>query len=95
MGTPATWIIIHGIIRTQSRCLGYTGIPIKNAILMGNSMIKHQFWLNLELEFWLKNRIRIIPTIRIYIPTGYLTYPWKITMLLIGKPSISMAYLYR
>ena len=24
------------------------------------------------------------------IPSGYLTYPWKITMLLIGKPSISI-----
>ena len=28
---------------------------------------------------------------RIYdgIPSGYLRYPWKITILLIGKPSIS------
>ena len=28
------------------------------------------------------------------IPSGYLTWPWKITMLLIGKPSISMGHLY-
>jgi hypothetical protein len=29
---------------------------------------------------------------RIYdgIPSGYLRYPWKISILLIGKPSISM-----
>jgi len=26
------------------------------------------------------------------VPSGYLTYPWKITMLLIGKPSISMSH---
>jgi hypothetical protein len=29
-----------------------------------------------------------------HIPSGYLTWPWKITMLLIGKPSISMGHLY-
>jgi hypothetical protein len=29
-----------------------------------------------------------------HLPSGYLTKPWKITMLLIGKPSISMGHLY-
>ena len=28
------------------------------------------------------------------LPFGYLTSPWKIAMLLIGKPSISMGHLY-
>ena len=39
-----------------------------------------------------EGQINQIPVFFFHVPSGYLTWPWKITMLLIGKPSISMGH---